>query len=60
MDQRRRLAKLLRDQRGATAVEYGLICAMIILAMLVALRGVASANTNMWGYVSNEVLNGAH
>lgn len=54
---RRRLRRFLRDERGATAVEYGLICVMIVLAMVTALRGVANANTNMWGHVSNEVLN---
>lgn len=57
MDKRRRLRTLLRDKRGATAVEYGLICVMIVLAMVTALKGVASANSNMWGHVSNEVLN---
>lgn len=56
MDKRQRFRSLARDERGATAVEYGLICAMIVLAMLVALRGVAQANTNMWDYVSNSVL----
>lgn len=56
MNTRREFRSLTRDQRGATAVEYGLICAMIVLAMLVALKGVAQANTNMWDYVSNSVI----
>lgn len=56
MSKRQRFRSLARDQRGATAVEYGLICAMIVLAMVVALRGVARANTGMWDYVSNSVL----
>lgn len=57
MDKRRTMKTLARDQRGATAVEYGLICAMIVLAMVAALRGVADANTNLWGNVSSEVKN---
>lgn len=57
MDKRRLMKRIASDQRGATAVEYGLICAMIVLAMVAALRGVADANTNMWGNVSGEFQN---
>lgn len=61
MDKRRFIRGLLRDLardgRGATAVEYGLICAMIVLAMVAALRGVADANTKLWNNVSQEVSN---
>ncbi|MEQ1549520.1 MAG: Flp family type IVb pilin, partial [Chakrabartia sp.] len=32
----------MRDQKAATAVEYGLILAMIVLAMLSALSAVAT------------------
>lgn len=42
-------------QRGATAVEYGLICAMIVLAMLIALQSVATKTSEMWGNISNKV-----
>lgn len=55
MDKRRKLDALMRDERGATAVEYGLIVAMIVVAMVVALQSVADANTNMWDTVSNKV-----
>ncbi len=46
---------LLRDEHGATAVEYGLIIAMIVLAMFAALTSVADATTNMWNTVSTKV-----
>ena len=46
---------LLSDERGATAIEYGLIIAMIVLAMFVALTSVADATTNMWNMVSTKV-----
>lgn len=49
----RRKATLRRDERGATAVEYGLIAALIVLAMVTSLRGVAATTINMWGVVSN-------
>lgn len=55
MDKRRILERIVRDEGGATAIEYGLICAMIVLAMLAALRGVAQANTSMWNDVSEQV-----
>ena len=46
---------LARDQRGATAIEYGLIVSLIVLVMLGALRGVANANTSMWNNVAQKV-----
>ena len=45
----------LKDQRGATAVEYGLILAMIFLAMVGALTTVAGTTTEMWNYVTTQV-----
>nr|WP_314463329.1 Flp family type IVb pilin [uncultured Novosphingobium sp.] len=48
------LARLLRDEDGATAIEYGLILAMIVLAMIVALNGVASKTIAMWESVSDK------
>lgn len=46
--------RLLRDERGATAVEYGLILSMVVLAMLAALAGVANETKKMWGDVSTK------
>ena len=42
---------ILRDETGATAVEYGLIISLIVLAMLTALGTFASKNTAQWNYV---------
>jgi pilus assembly protein Flp/PilA len=44
-----------RNVRGATAVEYGLIVTLIVIAMIAALKGVAEANTSLWGNVSTKV-----
>jgi len=52
----RRFLELLKDQRGATAVEYGLILAMVFLAMIAAVGGVANTTTGMWNYVSEQVI----
>jgi pilus assembly protein Flp/PilA len=42
------LTRLVSDQRGTSAIEYGLICAMLVLAMLSALKGVANENNGIW------------
>ena len=49
------LKRLLRDNRGATAVEYGLIVALVVIAILGALRGVANENTGLWAVVTDRV-----
>ena len=57
MRQFERLAKrLLTDRRAATAVEYGLILALVFLAMIGAAQAVGRQTIQMWEYVSSEVL----
>ena len=51
----RAFLNLIKDQRGATAVEYGLILAMVFIAMMVGIASVGSANSGMWNYVSQQV-----
>lgn len=36
------LRRLKRDQRGATAIEYGLIAALIAIAAINAMQGLGS------------------
>lgn len=50
-------AYLGKCQRGATAIEYGLIVALIALTVIGAMTATASKTINMWGNVSNEVNN---
>lgn len=52
-----RLPNLARDTRGATAVEYGLIIALCVLAMLVAFSALATKSGGLWGDVSTQVIN---
>lgn len=49
--------KILTDRRGATAVEYGLILAVIVLVMFGALQSLAGTTTAMWTDVSQKVRN---
>ncbi|WP_447723766.1 Flp family type IVb pilin [Sphingomonas koreensis] len=48
-------SQLLRCRRAATAVEYGLILALVVLAMMSALIGLADTTTGMWTNVSDAV-----
>ncbi len=45
--------RLVRDMRGATAVEYGLIAALMVLAMLVGMQAFADETASMWNQVSS-------
>lgn len=47
------LRTLCADERGATAVEYGLICALIVLGMLTGLETLGSGVSTMWTNLAN-------
>ena len=50
------LKKIYLSDEGATAVEYGLIVALIALAALAAISGVANETTGMWNDVAAKVV----
>lgn len=54
----RAVIKVFKCERGATAVEYGLILALIFLAMVGALGTFASTTTGLWNTVSTKVQGG--
>jgi pilus assembly protein Flp/PilA len=43
--------RLLRDDRGATAIEYGLIVSLVVIAIIGAMSLVAGETVGMWGEV---------
>jgi pilus assembly protein Flp/PilA len=49
----KRTRALWRDRRGATAIEYGLIAALIVMACVGAMSLLASKSITMWNNVSN-------
>lgn len=49
-----KLLYLLRDQKAATAIEYGLIAALICLAALGAIKSFSSGAEVMWIDVSTK------
>jgi pilus assembly protein Flp/PilA len=48
---------LKRDEKAATALEYGLILALVVIAIMVSVNNVATKTTNMWTDVANKVNN---
>jgi pilus assembly protein Flp/PilA len=49
------LRLLCADQRGATAIEYGLICGLIVITMMAGLRTLAGGSGSMWGRILSNV-----
>lgn len=49
------LCAVMRDSRGATAVEYALILSLIVVAMIASLANVATKTSGMWNNVADTV-----
>jgi pilus assembly protein Flp/PilA len=49
------LLQILQDEQGATAVEYGLIVALIVIAMVTTLQGLATETIDMWLNIETRV-----
>jgi len=47
--------KLLRDEQGATAIEYGLIAALIAVAAITAMQSLGNELNTTFNTVSNEL-----
>jgi len=50
------LQKLCRSAKGATAVEYGLILALIVIVAMVAIMTLADTTIGMWDDIAENVL----
>jgi pilus assembly protein Flp/PilA len=50
------ISRMKNCEAGATAVEYGLITALICIAILTAIGNVATQTSNMWNRVSNKII----
>ncbi len=46
-----------KDESGATAIEYGLIAALVSVAAIAALRGMGESPSNLFSTVSGELAN---
>ena len=48
---------LMNDEQGATAIEYGLIAALIAVAAITAMQGLGNQLTNTFTKVSTDMSN---
>lgn len=48
------LTRLKSDTRGASALEYGFIAAMIVIGIISAIKGVADESTGLWATVQSK------
>ncbi len=46
---------LIKDKKGATAIEYGLIAALVSVAAVVALQNLGTSLQTMFGTVAGEL-----
>ena len=49
------IRSFVADESGATAIEYGLIAALVSVAAIAALRGMGNSLTNLFTLVSGEL-----
>jgi pilus assembly protein Flp/PilA len=53
------VSRFMNDESGATAIEYGLIAALIAVAIITAVTGLGTALSTKFNGISTS-LNGAH
>ncbi len=49
------IRKLRRDEDGATAIEYGLIAALISVAAIIAMQALGTSLNNIFNTISGEI-----
>ncbi len=49
--------RILNDEAGATAIEYGLIAALIAVAAITAMGSLGNSLSNTFSFVSNQMTN---
>ncbi len=54
------LRRLLRDQRGATAVEYGLIAVLVSIAAITAMADLGDSVSTNYSEVNSAVSEAVH
>jgi pilus assembly protein Flp/PilA len=48
-------ARFVKDESGATAIEYGLIAALIALAIMVGAGNLGNALDNQFNFIATEL-----
>ena len=53
---RKIMQRILRDNRAATAIEYGLIASLIVIAILGALSSFAGSANTMFNLIETKIV----
>ena len=53
------IRKIFKDKKGATAIEYGLIAALIAVAAIAAMQGLGSSLSTTFNNVSTSMTGGS-
>jgi pilus assembly protein Flp/PilA len=53
----RLIRRLAKDRNGGTAIEYGLIAALVVITMVASFVELANTTTGMWGNVNTKIYN---
>lgn len=48
--------RLWRSERGATAIEYGLIAALIVVAIMTSIGSIGETVSDMWNDVADNYM----
>ena len=51
----RLIRRLAKDRTGGTAIEYGLIAALVVITMVASFVELANTTTGMWGNVNTKI-----
>ncbi len=51
------LSRFLRDEEGATAIEYGLIVSLIFLAITAAVNGFTTETNSLYSTIESSLIN---
>jgi pilus assembly protein Flp/PilA len=49
--------RILKDEAGATAIEYGLIAALVSIAAITAMGSLGNSLSNTFSFVSGQMTN---
>lgn len=52
----RRMRSFWRDRRGATAIEYGLIMTLVVVAIIASITALGSTTSDLWNGISANVI----
>lgn len=50
------IGQLLRDDAGATAIEYGLIVSLVVIAIIGSVKSVADETNGLWAFVEDNIV----